>query len=63
MTGASDRKVEDRSGSISLEAACLLAILFVALNMLDAELTSPALSLGSTEANRLATEFGFDPVL
>ena len=31
--------------------------------MLDAELTSPALSLGSTEANRLATEFGFDPVL
>lgn len=51
------------AGSIRLELAVLLAILFVALNMLDAELTSLALSLGSSEMNRLAESFGFDLVL
>jgi len=52
-----------KAGPIRLELACLLAIFFVVLNMLDAELTSLALALGSSEANRVAVDFGFDLVL
>ncbi|MFW6056195.1 MAG: hypothetical protein ACOC9B_02655 [Chloroflexota bacterium] len=63
MTVARSRNVEGRAESIRLEAACLLAIVFVFLNMLDAELRPPALSHGSIEANRLAAEFDFDLVL
>ncbi len=43
--------------------ACLLAMFFVSLDRLDAELMSLALSPGSTEDNPLAAGFGFDPVL
>jgi len=46
-----------------LELAVLLAILFVALNMLDALLTTLAISHGSSEANMLAVSFGGDVAL
>ena len=37
--------------------------MFVSLNMLDAELTALALSLGSSEVNHFVEGFGFDLVL
>lgn len=52
-----------KAGPVRFELACLLAIMFVTLNMLDAELTSLALSLGGSEANRFAQSYGFDLVL
>ncbi|MFW6103100.1 MAG: hypothetical protein ACOC7M_02260, partial [Chloroflexota bacterium] len=62
MTVARSRQIESRAGSLRLEGACLFALLFVSLNMLDAELTSLALSFVSAGANHLAAEFGFDLV-
>ena len=41
----------------------LLAILFIALNMFDAILTTLAISLGSSETNALAVGFGGDAAL
>ena len=52
-----------KAGPLGLGVACLLGLLFVALNVLDAELTSIAISLGSWEMNPFAASFGADPVL
>lgn len=52
-----------KEGPFTFQAALVLAALFVTLNILDARLTSIAISVGSTELNPLSAGFGDSPLL